>query len=62
MVAHKLNTVVDADEIIMMDKGRIMARGTHEELLRNSAGYRELWDLFNNADNWRFNVKEARNG
>ncbi|MDX6759995.1 ABC transporter ATP-binding protein [Streptomyces sp. F8] len=41
-VAHRLSTVVDADLIVVMEAGRIRARGTHGELLETDALYREL--------------------
>ncbi|WP_235438781.1 ABC transporter ATP-binding protein [Streptomyces yangpuensis] len=41
-VAHRLSTVVDADLIVVMEAGRIRARGTHEELLESDPLYREL--------------------
>jgi ATP-binding cassette subfamily B protein len=58
MVAHKLNSITDADEIIMVDDGRIVARGTHQSLLGNSAEYRKLWELYENADRWCLNSRE----
>lgn len=45
VVAHRLSTVMDADELIVLDKGKIVERGTHSELLSNPNGkYKELWD------------------
>ncbi|MEU6700407.1 ABC transporter ATP-binding protein [Pseudonocardia sp. NPDC046786] len=41
-VAHRLSTVLDADEIVVMDSSRVVARGTHVELLGSSALYRDL--------------------
>ncbi|MGX2996256.1 ABC transporter ATP-binding protein [Streptomyces sp. JNUCC 64] len=41
-VAHRISTVQDADQIIVVDRGRVVARGTHEELLASSPVYREL--------------------
>jgi ABC-type multidrug transport system fused ATPase/permease subunit len=41
-VAHRLSTVIDADEILVMDAGRIIARGTHDQLLWSEPRYREL--------------------
>lgn len=41
-VAHRLSTVIDADLIVVMESGRIRARGTHEELLETDPLYREL--------------------
>lgn len=41
-VAHRLSTVIDADQIVVMDAGRIVARGTHTELLETTQLYRGL--------------------
>ncbi|GAA1583726.1 ABC transporter ATP-binding protein [Kribbella hippodromi] len=41
-IAHRLSTVIDADEIVVMEEGRIAARGTHQELLATSELYRSL--------------------
>ena len=43
MIAHRLSTIVHADKIIVMNRGRIEACGTHDELLENSPTYRRLW-------------------
>ncbi|MGQ1840095.1 ABC transporter ATP-binding protein [Kocuria turfanensis] len=42
IVAHRLSTVVGADQIVVLDRGRVTATGTHEELLSASGLYREL--------------------
>jgi len=51
VVAHRLTTVMDADQIIVLDNGRIVERGSHEDLLAIENGkYRELWETqFNRA-------------
>ena len=43
MIAHRLSTVRHADRIIVMDHGRIVEDGTHEQLLRQSGVYADLW-------------------
>ena len=46
MVAHRLSTVRDADRIFVLDRGRLVEDGTHEELMRNQTGeYRRMWTL-----------------
>ena len=43
VIAHRLSTVVDADQILVMQKGRIVERGRHEELLDAQGVYARLW-------------------
>jgi ABC-type transport system involved in Fe-S cluster assembly, permease and ATPase components len=45
IIAHRLSTVVDADQIIVMEHGRILERGTHHELLQREGRYAQMWKL-----------------
>ena len=45
VIAHRLSTVVDAHEILVMDAGRIVERGRHADLLALGGAYARMWDL-----------------
>jgi ATP-binding cassette subfamily B protein len=44
IIAHRLSTLALADELVVLDRGRVAARGTHEDLLERSEVYREIYE------------------
>ncbi|WP_433684890.1 ABC transporter ATP-binding protein [Nocardia sp. CA-119907] len=53
MIAHRLATVVEADQIVVLDNGAIAERGTHTELLAAEGRYARMWRAHENAGGWR---------
>jgi ATP-binding cassette, subfamily B, heavy metal transporter len=59
VIAHRLSTVVDADEIIVIEKGRIVERGTHRALLAMGSVYAAMWSRQREAEEARRRLAEA---
>jgi ABC-type transport system involved in Fe-S cluster assembly fused permease/ATPase subunit len=59
VIAHRLSTVVDADEIIVLDKGQVAERGSHDDLLAEAGLYAALWNRQRQAEQAREILKEA---
>jgi ABC-type multidrug transport system fused ATPase/permease subunit len=52
IVAHRLSTITEADNIVLLEKGRIADQGRHEELLARSALYQKLWNAHAESLDW----------
>ena len=59
VIAHRLSTVVDADEIIVLDKGQIVERGHHDELVAKGGAYASMWNKQKEAAAVRERLKEV---
>ena len=60
VIAHRLSTVVDADEIIVLDKGQVAERGTHAELLSENGVYAAMWNRQRQVEQAREILKEMQ--
>lgn len=53
MIAHRLTSVVDADEILVIDEGEIVQRGVHEVLILEEGVYKNMWDEYQQSISWK---------
>ncbi|WP_431732033.1 ATP-binding cassette domain-containing protein, partial [Adonisia turfae] len=60
VVAHRLSTITEADQILVIAQGQIAARGTHEELLAGCELYREQWEAHRSAKDWQLGQGEEK--
>jgi ATP-binding cassette subfamily B protein len=59
VVAHRLSTIRYADQVLVLDHGRIVERGSHTELLRHGGRYASLYRQFVSAADWEPDTAEA---
>ncbi|KDE73541.1 hypothetical protein FUSO7_06460, partial [Fusobacterium necrophorum BFTR-2] len=50
---HRLSSIRNVDEILVIDRGNIVERGNHKELMKKNARYAELQKFFSQANDWR---------
>ena len=53
MIAHRLTSIRNVDEILVVDQGKIIERGTDEELMKLNGKYAMLQKMFERANDWR---------
>lgn len=57
VIAHRLKSIMEADNIIVLKEGKIIEEGTHENLLEKDGEYKSLWDLQFEAESWEIERK-----
>ena len=57
VVAHRLATIVNADQIAVLDQGRLAELGKHDELIAANGVYARLWSRYQQAQNWELSVR-----
>ncbi|MCM1181509.1 MAG: ABC transporter ATP-binding protein/permease [Clostridium sp.] len=58
VIAHKLPSIMNADRILVMDKGNLVGMGKHQELLQSCKEYKKLWDAHSESAEWRVQNKK----
>lgn len=53
MIAHRLSTVTDCDRIFVLDNGKLVEAGSHEELINNNGLYSDMFEEFNKSIEWK---------
>ena len=60
MIAHRLSTVVGADRIVVLEGGKVVEEGTHDELAKGGGLYERMWKEYNQAVRWK--IASAKEG
>ncbi|MEW9122636.1 MAG: ABC transporter ATP-binding protein [Thermotaleaceae bacterium] len=57
IIAHRLSTVRSANKIVVMDKGRLVEEGTHQQLIQQNGKYKTMWEMYTTSLAWKMNTK-----
>ena len=60
VIAHKLRSIMNADQILVLENGRIRAAGKHDDLLKSDPVYANLWSLSESASGWVLKEREEK--
>ena len=57
-IAHRLNTIQDMERIVVMDKGQVVSKGTHQELMKDCSLYRDMTETQERVSKWQLKEEE----
>lgn len=57
-IAHRLNTIQDMERIVVMDKGQVVSKGTHQELMKDCSLYRNMTEMQEQVSKWQLKEEE----
>ncbi|ERK30105.1 ABC transporter ATP-binding protein [Clostridium intestinale] len=59
IIAHRLSTIRSANRILVMQKGRLVEEGTHDNLIREKGKYHDMWEMYTKSLDWKIGTKEG---
>ena len=59
IIAHRLSTIRNANQILVMEKGRLVEQGTHDGLVQRSGRYAQMWNSYTESINWKIGTRKA---
>lgn len=53
VIAHRLSSIKEADSIVVLEQGKVIDCGTHDELINRCSPYQDMWAAFEQSDQWK---------
>ena len=58
IIAHRLSSIISAQQIIVLNEGKLVQHGRHEVLSKTEGLYKNMWDAYTDAFHWELNSKK----